>query len=132
MKTDSFGCHAKTWRQASRRKAISITCHGPAWNLLCEDYPDANYYFGEPSWFPDQSVMVKAGVTVGNLTEMTLPVMDNRMKAIQNPNVVTSATRRCVALLKPSPCTASALDYLGSLKGLWSNQFIRPAPDRRG
>ena len=44
------GCHAKTWRQASRRKAISIIRHGPR-GTYCARIPDANYYFGEPSWF---------------------------------------------------------------------------------
>ena len=42
--------------------------------------------------------MVKAGVTVGELThEMTLPVMDNRNKAIQNPNArdISDAQMRC-------------------------------------
>lgn len=91
-----------------------------AWNLLCEDYPDASYYFGEPSWFPDQSVMVKAGVTVGDLThEMTLPVMDNRNKAIQNPNArdISDAQMRCFVKAIAMHGVGIGL-YLGNLKGL--------------
>ena len=36
-----------------------------AWNALCEEHPDANFYFAEPATYPDGSVMVKAVVTVG-------------------------------------------------------------------
>ena len=91
-----------------------------AWNLLCEDYPDATYYFGEPSWFPDQSVMVKSGVTVGEIThEMTLPVMDNRNKAIQNPNArdISDAQMRCFVKAIAMHGVGIGL-YLGTLKGL--------------
>lgn len=91
-----------------------------AWNLLCEDYPEATYYFGEPSWFPDQSVMVKAGVTVGDIThEMTLPVMDNRNKAIQNPNArdISDAQMRCFVKAIAMHGVGIGL-YLGNLKGL--------------
>ena len=31
-----------------------------AWNALVEEYPDSTYYFGEPTTFPDGSVMVRA------------------------------------------------------------------------
>ena len=91
-----------------------------AWTLLCEDHPEASYYFGEPAWFPDQSVMVKTGVTVGDLThEMTLPVMDNRNKAIQNPNArdISDAQMRCFvkAIAMHGICIGL---YLGSLKCL--------------
>ena len=91
-----------------------------AWNLLCEDYPDATYYFGEPSWFPDQSVMVKSGVTVCEVThEMTLPVMDNRNKAIQNPNArdISDAQMRCFVKAIAMHGVGIGL-YLGNLKGL--------------
>ena len=89
-----------------------------AWTELCEDYPDASYYFGEPTWFPDQSVMVKAGVTVGELThEMTLPVMDNRNKAIQNPNArdISDAQMRCFVKAIAMHGIGIGL-YMGSLK----------------
>ena len=91
-----------------------------AWTLLCEDHPEASYYFGEPAWFPDQSVMVKTGVTVGDLThEMTLPVMDNRNKAIQNPNArdISDAQMRCFVKAIAMHGIGIGL-YLGSLKGL--------------
>lgn len=89
-----------------------------AWNLLCEDHPDATYHFGEPHYFPDQSVMVKAGVTVGDIThEMTLPVMDHRNKAIQNPNArdISDAQMRCFVKAIAMHGVGIGL-YLGNLK----------------
>jgi hypothetical protein len=91
-----------------------------AWIRLCEDCPDATYYFGEPSWFPDQSVMVKAGVCVGEIThEMTLPVMDHRNKAIQNPNArdISDAQMRCFVKAIAMHGVGIGL-YLGKLKTL--------------
>ena len=70
-----------------------------AWNALCEEHPDANFYFAEPTTYPDGSVMTKAVVTVGEKThEMTLPVMNNRNQAIQNPNArdISDSQMRCL------------------------------------
>ena len=44
-----------------------------AWNALVEEYPDSTYYFGEPVTFPDVSIMVKAGVTVEDITTRCNP-----------------------------------------------------------
>ena len=70
-----------------------------AWNALCEEHPDTEFYFDEPKTFPDGSVMVKAVVKVGEKRhEMQLPVMDHRNKAIQNPNArdISDAQMRCL------------------------------------
>ncbi len=89
-----------------------------AWNALCEEHPDANFYFAEPATFPDQSVMVKAVVTVGDKThEMTLPVMNHRNQAIQNPNArdISDAQMRC--LVKCIALFGLGIGlYLGDLK----------------
>ena len=89
-----------------------------AWNALCEEHPDANFYFAEPATYPDGSVMVKAIVTVGEKThEMTLPVMDNRNRAIQNPNArdISDAQMRC--LVKCIALFGLGIGlYLGDLK----------------
>ena len=89
-----------------------------AWNALCEEHPDANFYFAEPTTYPDGSVMVKAIVTVGEKThEMTLPVMDHRNKAIQNPNArdISDAQMRC--LVKCIALFGLGIGlYLGDLK----------------
>ena len=89
-----------------------------AWNALCEEHPDANFYFADPTTYPDGSVMVKAVVTVGEKThEMTLPVMDHRNKAIQNPNArdISDAQMRC--LVKCIALFGLGIGlYLGDLK----------------
>ena len=89
-----------------------------AWNALCEEHPDANFYFAEPNTFPDGSVMVKAIVTVGEKThEMTLPVMDHRNKAIQNPNARDISDAQMRALVKCISLFGLGIGlYLGDLK----------------
>jgi len=89
-----------------------------AWNALVEEYPDSTYYFGEPVTFPDGSIMVKAGVTVRDIThEMQLPVMDHRNKAVQNPNArdISDAQMRCFVKAIAMHGVGIGL-YLGTLK----------------
>jgi hypothetical protein len=89
-----------------------------AWNALVEEYPDSTYYFGEPVTFPDGSIMVKAGVTVRDIThEMQLPVMDHRNKAIQSPNArdISDAQMRCLVKSIAMHGVGIGL-YLGDLK----------------
>lgn len=89
-----------------------------AWNALVEEYPESTYYFGEPVTFPDGSIMVKAGVTVRDIThEMQLPVMDMRNKAIQNPNArdISDAQMRCFVKAIAMHGVGIGL-YLGDLK----------------
>ena len=89
-----------------------------AWNALCEEHPDANFYFAEPTTYPDGSVMTKAIVTVGDKThEMTLPVMDHRNKAIQNPNARDISDAQMRALVKCISLFGLGIGlYLGDLK----------------
>ena len=89
-----------------------------AWNALCEEHPDSDFYFEEPTTFPDGSVMVKVSVTVNGKTRtMQLPVMDHRNKAIQNPNArdISDAQMRC--MVKCIACFGLGIGlYLGDLK----------------
>ena len=88
------------------------------WNALCEEHPDANFYFADPTTFPDGSVMTKAVVTVGDKThEMTLPVMDHRNKAIQNPSSRDISDAQMRALVKCVSLFGLGIGlYLGDLK----------------
>lgn len=82
-----------------KKGGLSYLSWSYAWSQLCEGHPDANFYFADPVTFADGSVMVKAVVTVGDKThEMTLPCMDHRNKAIQNPNArdISDAQMRCL------------------------------------
>ena len=89
-----------------------------AWNALCEEHPDANFYFAEPATYQDGSVMVKAVVTVGEKThEMTLPVMNHRNQAIQNPNARDISDAQMRALVKCISLFGLGIGlYLGDLK----------------
>ena len=89
-----------------------------AWNALVEEYPESTYYFGDPVTFPDGSMMVKAGVTVRDIThEMQLPVMDHRNKAIASPNArdISDAQMRCFVKSIAMHGVGMGL-YLGDLK----------------
>ena len=89
-----------------------------AWNALCEEHPDTEFYFDEPKNFPDGSVMVKAVVKVGEKRhEMQLPVMDHRNKAIQNPNARDISDAQMRALVKCISLFGLGIGlYLGDLK----------------
>ena len=89
-----------------------------AWNALVEEYPDSTYYFGEPVTFPDGSIMVKAGVTVRDIThEMQLPVMDHRNKAIPNPNARDMSDSQMSCFTKAVAMHGVGIGlYLGDLK----------------
>ena len=89
-----------------------------AWNALVEEYPESTYYFGEPVTFPDGSIMVKAGVTVRDIThEMQLPVMGLKNQALQNPNArdISDAQMRCFVKAIAMHGVGIGL-YLGDLK----------------
>ena len=89
-----------------------------AWNALAEEYPDSTFYFGEPVTFPDGSMMVKAGVTVRDIThEMQLPVMGLKNQALQNPNArdISDAQMRCFTKAIAMHGVGIGL-YLGDLK----------------
>lgn len=69
------------------------------WSKLCESYPDATYERHEIEWMPDETAMVSVSVTAGEQThKMWLPVMDNRMKAMKNPDAraISDNTMRCL------------------------------------
>ncbi len=89
-----------------------------AWNALCEEHPDSDFYFEEPTTFPDGSVMVKVSVTVNERTRtMQLPVMNHRNQAIQSPNArdISDAQMRC--LVKCIALFGLGIGlYLGDLK----------------
>jgi hypothetical protein len=66
--------------------------------LLRRD-PDARWEYGEPTHFPDGTMMVHCTVTAfGRPRRMQLPVMDNRNKPIANPDAfaVNTAMQRCL------------------------------------
>lgn len=74
-----------------------------AWGALMSIYPESRFYHDEPHTFADGTVEVWCTVVVmkgENRLErrMWLPVMDNRNKAIQNPDAfqINTARMRCL------------------------------------
>jgi len=100
-----------------------------AFNALFEEYPDATYFYGEPVTFPDGTMMVKTGVTVGDIThEMQLPVMDHRNKAVPNPDarLISDNTQRC--FVKNIAMFGIGIGlYLGDLKHVVSESIYEKA-----
>ena len=71
------------------------------WNKVSEHDDQANFFFAEPTWYPDETVMVKAVVTIdGKTMEQTLPVMCNRNRAIKNPDARAISDAQQRALVK--------------------------------
>ena len=89
-----------------------------AWHLLVSKHPDSTYYFAEPMTLPDGTMMVKAGVTVDNLThEMPLPVLDHRNKPIASPNAFDFNSAQMRALVKAIAMHGVGIGmYLGDIK----------------
>ena len=68
---------------------------------VSEHDDQANFFFAEPTWYPDETVMVKAVVTIdGKTMEQTLPVMCNRNRAIKNPDARAISDAQQRALVK--------------------------------
>ena len=62
-------------------------------------YPNASYCYFEPNIAQDGSVEVEVELTIEGMTRrMWLPVMDNRNKAIQNPDsrAISDTRMRCL------------------------------------
>ena len=101
-----------------RKGNLDFLSWSVAWTKLCSEYPESTYFFGEPITFPDGSVMFEAGVTVEGITHtMRLSVMDNRNKAIQNPNSrdISDAQMRCFVKAIAMHGIGMSL-YLGNVK----------------
>ena len=101
-----------------QKGGLSYLSWAYAFNALFEEYPNSTYYFTEPMTFPDGTMMVKTGVTVGDIThEMQLPVMDHRNKAVSNPDsrLVSDNTMRCLVKTIAMHGIGMGL-YLGDLK----------------
>lgn len=86
-------------------KELSYLSWAWAWGVMMEHYPEATYDFLETEdgtdvcYYKDDSCSVEVVMTIGNLTRsMWLPVMDNKHKAVNNPNAlqISNAKMRCL------------------------------------
>ncbi len=89
-----------------------------AWREMCKHFPDTTYRF-EYETFPDETVEYTCYLTVRHnglehTQMMWLPVMDNRNKAIQNPDARARNDCRMRLLCKAlSMCGLGAYIYAG-------------------
>jgi hypothetical protein len=89
-----------------------------AWGVMCKHFPDTTYSFTYET-FPDQTVEYTCYLTVRHngmehKQMMWLPVMDNRNKAIQNPDARARSDCRMRLLCKAlSMCGLGAYIYAG-------------------
>jgi len=70
-----------------------------AWAVTKEHYPEANYVFVDNEIHADGTMTVHCVVSIETVNhEMWLPVMDNRNKAIKNPDAfaINTAKMRCL------------------------------------
>lgn len=81
-----------------------------AWSKLCELYPDASFERHEIEWMPDETAMVSVSVTAdGQTHRMWLPVMDNKMRAMKNPDARAISDNTMRAFCKAIACHALGL-----------------------
>ena len=75
-----------------------------AWGIMCQHFPDFDIDFVWET-FPDETVECQCTITIrheGHVMKRTgwLPVMDNRMKAVPNPNAFLRNTAKMRAMTK--------------------------------
>ena len=83
-----------------KKGQLSYISWASAWQVLCEQCPDATYEHHDPLTLPSGEVMVSCTVTVDGVSHrMHLPVLDHRNKPIQGPNVfqLNTSMQRCFA-----------------------------------
>jgi len=85
--------------QVQKKNGLSFLSWAWAWGIMMEQYPYANYEFGEPDVDAKGTVTIWCTVTVCHLKRtMWLPVMDYKNKAIVNPDArdVSDTRMRCL------------------------------------
>ena len=103
-----------------RKGQLDFLSWAYAWNLVSEEYPDANFYYADPVFFQDGTCMVKAVCTVdGKTMEQTLPVMNHKNAAIPNPDARAISDSQQRALVKCLALYGVGISlYLGKVKGV--------------
>jgi hypothetical protein len=82
-----------------KKSGMSYLSWAWAWDYLLRQDGDAGFVYGEPTVYPDGTVMVYCTVTAfGKARTAHLPVMDNRNKPIAQPSsfAVNTSMQRCL------------------------------------
>lgn len=86
-------------KHIEKKGQLSYLSWAYAWGTLMKYYPNCSYCYFEPNVLADGTVEVEVELTIEDMTRrMWLPVMDNRNKAIQNPDsrAVSDTRMRCL------------------------------------
>jgi len=92
-------CSGKIQKIGQGNRQLSYLSWAWAWEIMMQNYPEAQFYFFEDTLHPDDSVTVSCKVNIGDLyREMWLPVMDHRNNAIKAPDArqISDAKMRCL------------------------------------
>lgn len=92
-------------RHIEKKNGLSYLSWAWAVAELMKADPSANWQIHEPTTYPDGTMMVSCTVTAFNKPVfMWLPVMDNRNKAIQNPDAFAINKNQMRCLVKAISC----------------------------
>lgn len=89
--------------KTSKKMNLTYLSWSDCWATLADYYPESNYDFGEPKYYPDDTVEVSCTVTIKEGEHafsriMYLPVMDHRNNSVPNPTSrqISDARQRCL------------------------------------
>ena len=89
--------------KTSKKMNLTYLSWSDCWATLADYYPESNYEFGEPKYYPDETVEVSCTVTIKEGEHqfsriMHLPVMDHRNNSVPNPTSrqISDARQRCL------------------------------------
>ena len=89
--------------KTSKKMNLTYLSWSDCWATLADYYPESNYEFGDPKYYPDETVEVSCTVTIKEGEHqfsriMHLPVMDHRNNSVPNPTSrqISDARQRCL------------------------------------
>jgi len=89
--------------KTSKKMNLTYLSWSDCWATLADYYPESNYDFGDPKYYPDDTVEVSCTVTIKEGEHqfsriMHLPVMDHRNNSVPNPTSrqISDARQRCL------------------------------------
>jgi|GEM_PF-979185 hypothetical protein len=89
--------------KTSKKMNLTYLSWSDCWATLADYYPESNYEFGDPKYYPDDTVEVSCTVIIKEGEHafsriMYLPVMDHRNNSVPNPTSrqISDARQRCL------------------------------------
>ena len=95
--------HLNVNDKTSKKMNLTYLSWSDCWATLADYDPESNYDFGEPKYYPDDTVEVSCTVTIKEGEHqfsriMYLPVMDHRNNSVPSPTSrqISDARQRCL------------------------------------